>query len=114
MKFIGSALVLVFLLASQGATQRTNPPSFWVLDPLEHLTPRRRHQTGPNACRIDQILSAVEAHQLVILGAGCYWRAAGVVTAAAHRGHTRAMITAMLIFLCGVTVLALDVTGLLE
>ena len=48
---------------------------------------------------------------LVILGALCYWRAAGVVTAAANRGHIRAIITATLIFLCGVTVLALDVTG---
>lgn len=50
---------------------------------------------------------------LVILGAFCYWRAAGVVAAEAQRGHTRARITAILIFLCGVTVLALDVTGLL-
>lgn len=49
---------------------------------------------------------------LVTLGALCYWRAAGVVTAAAQRGRTRAMITTVLIFLCGVTVLALDVTGL--
>jgi len=49
----------------------------------------------------------------VTLGASCYWRAASVVTAAAQRGRTRAMITAMLIFLCGVAVLALDVTGLL-
>lgn len=48
---------------------------------------------------------------LVILGAFCYWHAADVVTAAAQRGRTRAMITAILIFLCGVTVLALDVTG---
>lgn len=50
---------------------------------------------------------------LVTLGALCYWRAAGVVTAAAQRGRTRAMITTALIFLCGATVLALDVTGLL-
>jgi membrane-bound metal-dependent hydrolase YbcI (DUF457 family) len=48
---------------------------------------------------------------LVILGAWFYWRAASVVTAAAQRGRTRALITAVLIFLCGVTVLALDVTG---
>ena len=46
---------------------------------------------------------------LVILGAWFYWRAASVVTAAAQRGRTRALITAVLIFLCGVTVLALDV-----
>ena len=48
---------------------------------------------------------------LVILGALCYWRASGVVTAAAQRGRTWAMLTAILIFLCGVAVLALDVTG---
>ena len=48
---------------------------------------------------------------LVILGALCYWRAADVVTTAAQRGRTRATITAILIFLCGVAVLALDVTG---
>ncbi len=46
---------------------------------------------------------------LVILGAWFYWWAASVVTAAAQRGRTRALITAVLIFLCGVTVLALDV-----
>jgi hypothetical protein len=48
---------------------------------------------------------------LVILGAFCYWRAAAVVTAAAQKGRTRATITAILILLCGVAVLALDVTG---
>jgi membrane-bound metal-dependent hydrolase YbcI (DUF457 family) len=50
---------------------------------------------------------------LVVLGALCYWRAASAVTAAARRGQTRAILTAVLILLCGVTVLALDVTGLL-
>jgi hypothetical protein len=48
---------------------------------------------------------------LVILGALCYWRAARTVTSTAGRGHARAVITAMLIFLCGAAVLALDVTG---
>jgi lipopolysaccharide export LptBFGC system permease protein LptF len=48
---------------------------------------------------------------LVILGAFCYWRAAAVVTAAAQKGRTRATITAILILLCGIAVLALDVTG---
>jgi membrane-bound metal-dependent hydrolase YbcI (DUF457 family) len=48
---------------------------------------------------------------LVILGAWFYWRAADVVTASAQKGRTRAMITASLIFLFGVAVLALDVTG---
>ncbi len=48
---------------------------------------------------------------LVILGAWCYWRAASAVTSAAQTGRTRAMVAAVLILLCGVTVLALDVTG---
>ena len=48
---------------------------------------------------------------LVVLGALCYWRAAGAVTAAAQKGRTRAIITAILIFLCGVAVLATDVTA---
>jgi lysylphosphatidylglycerol synthetase-like protein (DUF2156 family) len=48
---------------------------------------------------------------LVVLGAWCYWQAASLVAAQAQRGRTRAMITASLIFLCGVIVLALDVTG---
>jgi hypothetical protein len=55
--------------------------------------------------------SAVTELLLVILGAWCYWQAASVVAATAQRGRTRAMITSALIFLCGVTVLALDVTG---
>ena len=48
---------------------------------------------------------------LVILGSWSYWQAASVVTTEAQRGRTRALITASLIFLCGVAVLALDVTG---
>jgi hypothetical protein len=48
---------------------------------------------------------------LVILGAWCYWGAARVVTAQAQKGRTRAMITALLILVCGVAVLALDVAG---
>ncbi len=55
--------------------------------------------------------SALAELLLVILGAWCYWRAVSVVAAVAQRGRTRAMITAVLIFLCGVTVLALDVTA---
>jgi hypothetical protein len=55
--------------------------------------------------------SAVTELLLVILGAWCYWRAASVVVAGAQKGRTRAMITSGLIFVCGVTVLALDVTG---
>ena len=48
---------------------------------------------------------------LVVLGAWCYWRAASEVTAVAQKGRTRAMVTAALILLCGVTVLTLDVMG---
>jgi hypothetical protein len=48
---------------------------------------------------------------LVLLGALFYWMAARTVTAEAHRGRSRAMITAVLILLCGLAVLALDVHG---
>ena len=33
-----------------------------MLDPLEDLTSCCRHEAGPHACRIDQVLAAVEAH----------------------------------------------------
>jgi len=56
-------------------------------------------------------VSAAAELFLVILGAWCYWRAASVVVAGAQRGRTRALITALLIFVCGLTVLALDVAG---
>ena len=48
---------------------------------------------------------------LVVLGAFCYWRAASAVTTTAQKGRTRAVITAILILLCGITVLALDAAG---
>jgi hypothetical protein len=48
---------------------------------------------------------------LVILGAWCYWGAASRVTAIAGRGRSRAMIAAVLILLCGLTVLAIDAMG---
>ena len=48
---------------------------------------------------------------LIILGAWCYWRAASDVTTTAHRGRGRAMVAAVLILLCGVTVLAMDALG---
>ena len=47
---------------------------------------------------------------LVLLGAWCYWRAALAVTRAERKGRSRAVITALLILLGGVAVLALDVT----
>ena len=49
---------------------------------------------------------------LVLLGAWYYWRAAKVVTTAAPRGRTKAIVSAVLIALCGVVVLALDATGI--
>jgi hypothetical protein len=55
--------------------------------------------------------SALTELLLVILGAWCYWQAASVVTVAAQRGRNRAMITAALIFLFGVIILAVDFTG---
>ncbi|MCU1321316.1 MAG: hypothetical protein JWM43_965 [Acidobacteriaceae bacterium] len=48
---------------------------------------------------------------LVVLGAWCYWQAANAVTTAAQRGRSRATISAVLILLCGVAVLAMDAMG---
>ena len=50
---------------------------------------------------------------LVLLGAWCYWRAADQVTATTQKGRIRAIISAALILICGIAVLALDVTGAL-
>jgi hypothetical protein len=58
-------------------------------------------------------VSALVELLLVILGAWCYWRAASAVTTEAQRGRTRAIVAAVLILLCGVTVLVLDVTATL-
>jgi hypothetical protein len=48
---------------------------------------------------------------LLLLGSWAYWQSADVVTTAAQKGRTRALITAALILICGILVLALDVTG---
>jgi membrane-bound metal-dependent hydrolase YbcI (DUF457 family) len=48
---------------------------------------------------------------LVVVGALLYWKAAETVTASAQKGRTRAILTAVLILVCGLTVLALDVHG---
>jgi hypothetical protein len=48
---------------------------------------------------------------LIIVGAWCYWRAASDVATVAQRGRSRAIIAAVLILLCGVTVLAMDALG---
>ena len=47
---------------------------------------------------------------LVTLGAFCYWRAARTAALTGNKGHSRAVIAAMLIFIGGVAVLTLDVT----
>lgn len=49
---------------------------------------------------------------LVLLGAWYYWRAARVVTTTTQRGRTRAIVSAVLIALSGMAVLALDATGI--
>jgi membrane-bound metal-dependent hydrolase YbcI (DUF457 family) len=58
-----------------------------------------------------RMASFVVEFVLVIVGAWCYWKAANRVSDRAKRGRGRAMITAVLILLCGMTVLALDVAG---
>ena len=50
---------------------------------------------------------------LVVAGAWFYWRAAREVASAAGSGGMRATIAGALVLICGVAVLALDVTGLL-
>jgi hypothetical protein len=92
--------------------------SHWVLDLLVH-----RHDMPilpGNAGNLPRLgfgfwrfrpVSVLAELLLVILGALCYWRAAGVVTAEAGIGRTRALITTALIFVSGLIVLALDVTG---
>ena len=45
---------------------------------------------------------------LVVLGTWLYWRAASAVTSSAGKGRARAIVTAILILLSGLTVLAMD------
>ncbi len=92
--------------------------SHWVLDLLVH-----RHDLPilpGNAGHLPRLgfglwqfkaASIIAELLLVTLGAVFYWRAADSVTAEAGRGRTRALVTAALIFVSGVIVLALDVTG---
>ncbi len=49
---------------------------------------------------------------LVTAGAWLYWRAAESVTTAAGYGRTRATVASLLILVCGLGVLALDVSGM--
>jgi membrane-bound metal-dependent hydrolase YbcI (DUF457 family) len=55
--------------------------------------------------------SALAELLLIVLGAWCYWRAASNITTEVGRGRTRAVVAGVLILLCGLAVLALDVTG---
>jgi hypothetical protein len=48
---------------------------------------------------------------LVLIGAWCYWRAAEAVTARGQKGRGRAIVSAVLIALFGVAVLAMDAVG---
>ena len=91
--------------------------SHWLLDLLVHrhdmpILPGNAGNLPRLGFGLWQIktASAVAELLLVLLGAWCYWRAARAVTRDADKGQTRAIITAILILLGGVTVLALDVT----
>ena len=50
---------------------------------------------------------------LVVAGAWLYWRAARAATALAGRGERSAAVAGLFMLVCGVLVLALDVTGVL-
>ncbi len=92
--------------------------SHWLLDLIVH-----RHDMPilpANAGNLPRLgfglwqfkpASAIVELVLVILGALLYWMAARTVTAHAHRGRNRAIMTAALILVCGLTILALDIHG---
>lgn len=92
--------------------------SHWLLDLVVHrhdmpVLPRNlgnlpRLGFGLWQVRTGSILTEL---LLVILGTWCYWRAARAASLAAHKGHSRAIVTALHILLGGVAVLVLDVTG---
>jgi membrane-bound metal-dependent hydrolase YbcI (DUF457 family) len=92
--------------------------SHWLLDLIVH---RRDLPLLPaNAGNLPRLgfglwqyptASAVCELLLVLLGAWLYWQAARRFVSAEQRGHTRALLTAVLIAICGIAVLTLDVTG---
>lgn len=92
--------------------------SHWLLDLVVHrhdmplLPGNLGHlpRLGFGLWQLKMVSVSVEL-LLVLLGAWCYWRAASDVTATARKGRTRAIVTAALIFLCGITVLTLDAMG---
>lgn len=92
--------------------------SHWLLDLIVHrrdmpLLPGNLGQLPRLGFGLWQFktVSVMAELLLIILGAWCYWRAASDVTTTARRGRSRAMIAAVLILLCGVTVLAMDAMG---
>jgi membrane-bound metal-dependent hydrolase YbcI (DUF457 family) len=92
--------------------------SHWVLDLLMHrhdmpLLPGNLGNLPRLGFGLWQFKTAsiVVELLLVVFGAWCYWQSASVITAAARKGRGRAMIAAALLLVCGITVLALDVTG---
>jgi len=92
--------------------------SHWVLDLLVHrhdlpLLPGNAFslpRLGFGWWQFRQVSFFMEL-ALVVFGALLYWQAAAPVTAPARKGRARALITAALLFICGVLVLALDVTS---
>jgi membrane-bound metal-dependent hydrolase YbcI (DUF457 family) len=92
--------------------------SHWLLDLITHrqdmpFLPGNAGQLprlGFGLWQFPWASAAVEL-LLVIVGAWFYWRAAERITAQAGKGRTRAMLASALILVCGVIVLALDVTA---
>lgn len=89
--------------------------SHWLLDLVVHrrdmpILPGNAGNLPRLGFGLWQLKAASVAAELllVILGACLYWRAASGVAEAAHKGHTRVVVTALLIFLGGIAVLALD------
>jgi hypothetical protein len=94
--------------------------SHWVLDLMVHRAdmPLLPGNVG-NFARLGFGLwrfpaaSALVELALVVAGAWLYWRAAHAVSLTAHRGERLAALTGALVLIGGVSVLALDVTGVL-
>jgi hypothetical protein len=92
--------------------------SHWVLDLITHrhdmpFLPGNAGQLPRLGFGLWQFRSASIAVELllVIAGAWFYWRSARDVTATRGKGRTRAILTTVLILVCGVVVLALDATA---
>lgn len=103
-----SAIVLGFVVFSH-----------WLLDLVVHradmpLLPGNigdLPRLGFGLWRMQPVVIGLES-ALVIVGAWFYWRAARVVAAGRREG--RARLASALILVCGLLVLALDVTGILD